>query len=263
MHLDKVVLASFLDSAVVGRYFAAQLLTRPFSIVSAAVAAIHFPQAANLFTKAGAEKVRELACETERCLLFLLAPVVVYVWLFADPLMATLGGRFSEGAPVLRLLATAEFLTVVTQPYQDPLGALDRPDRRMWASLYGRLIQVCLLFLLVPDELGPIPCAGLGAVGAAVAWLSSRAMTAVVSRVLCRRTTGAPFRPNILAAMVAAAAVGWALCAVSQNIEQGRSIPFLLVMFPVTALTYWITLAGLRLIGWEDAKAVWGFVRSR
>jgi O-antigen/teichoic acid export membrane protein len=261
MHLDKVVLASFVDSAAVGRYFAAQLLTRPFGIVGAAVGAIHFPQAANLFVKAGAEKVRELAYETERYLLFLLAPVVVYVWLFADPLMATLGGRFSEGAPVLRLLATAELLTVVTQPYQDQLGAVDRPDRRMWASLSGRLIQVSLLFLLVPDDLGPFPCAGLGPVGAAVAWLSSRAIMALVSRVLCHRTTGAPFRPNILAAMVVAAAVGSALCSVSQSIDQERSITFLLVMVPGTALIYWLTLAGLRLLRWEDAKAVWRVVR--
>lgn len=139
IHLDKILLGYFEGAGAVGEYFGAERLIAFLQLIATGIVTLYFPTISKQFALGQRELAHRMALSAERYSVIILAPIVVYVWLYAEPLMTLLGRDFVGAADALRFLTAASVVTIVTLPFSEQIAAADRPGLKMWLSVVLRV----------------------------------------------------------------------------------------------------------------------------
>jgi len=170
----QLLASRFAQPAEVAYFAASVALVAPLYFLPRALGLALFPAMAAAHGAGDADGVRRQGDVSTRALAVLLAPVFV-AGEFLAPLVLTIfgGAEYAAGAPVLRIMLAATWLSVLQVPAINALASDTRKRARIPA---GSAVLGCLTGLGVVAVLGE----PLGAVGVAVGYLVGSAITAAI-----------------------------------------------------------------------------------
>ncbi|MDP8249256.1 MAG: oligosaccharide flippase family protein [Candidatus Tritonobacter lacicola] len=147
------------------------------------------------------------------------------------------------GLPV-RLLGGGTNITV--------LYALGRERTALYCRLSAGVSNLVLDCLLIPEQIGPMRCAGLGVMGAIVATLGTGSIIHVVEFFMARRLIRMKypgwFAVKVVVASLVAAAVAWKI--------EAESVPALIVACSVFSITYILLVALFKPLSPYDGEVI-------
>jgi O-antigen/teichoic acid export membrane protein len=184
--LSQVMLGFWWDPAELGHYFAGAKFTEALMLLAPAIAIVLLPAVSQLHGRGDDAGARELAGEAQRWVSLLLWPAVAFLLLLPGPVIhLLLSDQYLPGAPVLALLAGQALLASLVVPSQ--MLAIGSGRVKAAARIVAASIAVTVLLGLAliprPGQL-PLPTAGLGAVGAALASLAGTALALVLYQAM-------------------------------------------------------------------------------
>ena len=181
--LDKYMIGIFSSIDDLGRYVAIVRLTAPITLVTASITTVLFP----VFSKKESEKnfseIRHMTLRAEKYLNLLLAPSVIFSFVFAkDIIQYMLGSEFTEAYIIFQILVIALYFRAISRPYTVQIIGTGYPNysAKLGFLLFGVNLSLNLIF--IPDNLFGFDLFGWGAVGAALATLSGVLCLVLASR---------------------------------------------------------------------------------
>ncbi len=197
----------FTDARNVGYLVAAVTLVSPLYLLPRVLGLALFPAMSQARGGGAEHAVRRSADLSMRGTMVTLAPLFAVALPLAGPILAIYGGaQYAEGAPELRLLLIATYVSVVAI---GPINALSSGSVREARTPVGFALLGCVLGLVLVAPLGW----WLGGTGVAVAYLAATVLTSagpmvVAARKWSLRWTGTSVRSVIAVAGAYALAVG-------------------------------------------------------
>jgi O-antigen/teichoic acid export membrane protein len=218
--LDLLLLGLLQPAAVVGTYSVAYRLLTPFALLARVVAAATFPLLARLAARSPALLDRPTA-GVLRLLWVASLPLVVVVFVYAEPLIALVAGRqYLEAALPLRLLLGKAALALLSAQFGLLLALQGRQQGYVRLVLFVFVLEVVVELALIP---------AWGYLGACAGCVLGEVVFTVAGLALCRPRLG---WKALLGPLPAAAAMGALLWSV-----QGLSWPLrVLAGFPALGL---------------------------
>jgi len=149
-HLDKVLLAHFLNIGLVTFYtVAAQLAFKVREVPSLLVSAI-FPAASELQARANKDSLYKLYFRSMKYVFLIALPISLLAILLAKPFIALwLGEGYEKSALTLQVLVIGYFLNVMAVPAFFILSGIGKPQYGMRASILAAVLNLILSILLV------------------------------------------------------------------------------------------------------------------
>ena len=109
--LDTIMLAWYRPSDIIGIYGTAVKISIGIEFVIGAIKTIAMPKIAEMYHSGRHEELNDTLDYAAKLVFWTTAPVTVVLILFAGPIMGILGPEFTAGAPVLRIMALAHFIS--------------------------------------------------------------------------------------------------------------------------------------------------------
>ncbi len=191
LHVDRLLLKWLASAEAVGYLYGAQKYIQLLLMVSAATLSLVMTESSELHSRGDYEALRDLARRSQKYLSLITAPMIAGTAVFAAPLVhLVLGADYTASVVLLQVLCLQAFGMTISRPLGMMIYGLDRPGLGSALTIFNLCFGVGLTFLLVPDQLGILPGAGLGAMGVAVS-LATRgivgwALLAIVLRRLAQ-----------------------------------------------------------------------------
>lgn len=195
----------FINASQAGLYAAASRLTFPGLVFFESFGSVFAPHAARKLNDAS------LKYDLQRVTNWMVvcsAPIFILLFVFADVWMNLLGPEFAAGAPVLRWMALAQMLNMLTGAASVMVGIANRPGLKVLNTVTAWGLNLVLVLLLAPQ---------LGALGAAYAYLAAILVIDILeyseSRFLVKLS---PFGASLLKPLALIGALTVALILVNQ-----------------------------------------------
>ncbi len=204
VNLDKIVLGAFWASAFVGYYQGGLSIMSLLTVVGAAVSTLVFPTFSKMHSEGDLNAVRKTTLEAERYIIMVTLPAIVMVALFPTEVsVILLGGTFAEAGGPMRFLALAMAFNILNGVYLSQINAIDRPSITAKLVFISLVVEIVLLFMLIPETLMGVELMGLAATGAALAYLGNYAARCLGGRVVIFKLTDTKFNPRLLRHLLA------------------------------------------------------------
>jgi O-antigen/teichoic acid export membrane protein len=233
---DRLIVAYLLGKDAAGIFGVAADLPRQFMVmIASSVAAATVPLVFRSLSENNGETTRERLTESLELLLFVVAPVAVWLALAADQVAGTLVGvDFRAGvSALLPTLVLARLFGIANQFYvQISFQLAERPFMLAAQSFLTLVLSVALMFALV---------AGYDLYGAALATLATEAIGFVVAVVLMKRAHPVPFDVNRLGGVAASAAAMAAAIVAARSQVNGTGFVSLIAVSLAGGVAYLAT----------------------
>ncbi|MEO6040154.1 MAG: flippase [Saprospiraceae bacterium] len=178
-NIDKLILGKLLDPAAIAIYGVAGRITQMVETPSFSIAVIVFPQSAGRLERDGAAGVKWLYERSVGAILAIILPFVVFVLVFAEPVVWVFAGdKYLQSANLLRLTAFFGVFLPFAVQFGTILDSTGRPAVNFAYTLFTALLNLVLSYFFVLQ---------FGLYGAAFATLTGYAVSFVVMQRLLRR----------------------------------------------------------------------------
>jgi O-antigen/teichoic acid export membrane protein len=198
-NFDQIMIQLFWNSEELGFYGGAVKITTIISWAGVALGTLIFPTVSVLHGNHDMDGIKRVTYRAERFAAMALFPVGCLIMFFnAETVRLLLGGRFERANPVVMALVWSSVINVLTAPYAAQIIGVGR------VKLYGALgvastvFCVVLNLILIPRQFKGIPLFGLGAMGAALASVTTAAFMSGFYRYAAYRVTGTRFNPSLI-----------------------------------------------------------------
>lgn len=151
----------FVNASQAGLYAAASRLTFPGLIFFDSFGAVFAPHAAR---KLHDPSLKQDLQRVTNWMIVCSAPIFILLFVFAEVWMSLLGPEFAAGAPVLRLMALAQMINMLTGGASVLIGIANRPGLKVVNTIVSWGLNLVLVLVLAPQ---------LGALGAAYAYMTA------------------------------------------------------------------------------------------
>ncbi|MGB0651853.1 MAG: oligosaccharide flippase family protein [Thermoplasmatota archaeon] len=262
-HMDRLFVGFFGTATELGYYQAAAKLSDILVIVAQSLVVVLLPAVAGLAAAGRMAELRVQMVSAERWLALLLWFPVAWLALDAPALMHIgLSDQFLPAVTPWYLLTAHAFILSLTLPLRTKAVGLQEPQAAAKVAGGALALNFLLNLVLVPDGVGPLPGAGLGALGAAIATLASATAAFVAFRLLAARWTGHPILPSYLVRQGLAAAATVLLLAGIDGLLPARERFYDLVWYgALVGLTYLAILALAGELRRRDVKGLMDALR--
>lgn len=161
--LDTIMLAWYRPSDIIGIYGTAVKISIGIEFVIGAIKTIAMPKIAEMYHAGRHGELKETLDYAAKLVFWTTAPVTVVLIVFAAPIMGILGPEFVAGAPILRIMALAHFISAssgMVGAFLNMTGGQVAFSRIVVAAVG---INVLLNLLLIPPfgMLGAATAAGI------------------------------------------------------------------------------------------------------
>ena len=255
-NLDKILIGYFDNPANVAYYSSAQIILATVGVVGTSVATLSFPSFSFLHSKGDIASIRRVTHAAERYISMIGIPVVTLVFLFPTEICVTIfGASFRPAGDTMRFLAITLGLTLLNQVYSSQILGVNRPDISAKIILGTFLLNVCLLFIFIPNELFGLRMLGWSYTGAAIA-TSITALSVFISvRLIVKRLTGTGSDPRILKHLLAGAVAGAVIVSLSSVYHLSGYIA-LVIFGVVTVAAFFAALTALKEFTRSDVREI-------
>lgn len=149
-HLDKILIAYFLNIGFVAYYAIASSLVSSVKEVPLILISAIFPAASELEARMEKEKLKELYLRSLKYLVLTGTPAFLGIFALAHPFMyAWLGAGYGRSATTLQLLLIASFINILTGPGFTILNGMGKPQYGMYTSIASAIMDVMLSIPLI------------------------------------------------------------------------------------------------------------------
>ncbi len=210
LQIDKLIIGALLPLARVSYYAVPFNLAAKLHVVPYALGPVLFPAVSEVAARGFLQQLTELYLRTTKVLCATTLPLAVFLTVYSDRILEHwLGPDFAaEGALSLRLLTSAFFVMLMTQPATDVARGTGRPEIGAGIAACDAAVVAALCMILVPR---------LGIDGAALAILVGTGIGSVVFvfvvqvwilKVTARELLASLLRPTLASAVYAAILCG-------------------------------------------------------
>jgi len=193
-NIDKVMIGYYWTSIEVGYYFSVQQILQFIFILSGAVGIVLFPTISKYHSLQNMSMVRKTTRLAERYISMVVVPVVVFIIVFAKPIInVMLSSAFSPATPVLISLTIYAFVLGLNMPFISLVSGINRPGiaAKIGFAICGT--NIFLNYLFVPKD-GLLSAFNInGPTGAATATLISALVGFFGLRFAAKRLIGMKF----------------------------------------------------------------------
>jgi O-antigen/teichoic acid export membrane protein len=163
-----VIIRQFWSAGTLGVYAASFGLFGLLKSFSSSLMVFFFPRISSLDLARDKEKIQGYADLAVKLSIWLLAPLCLLLFIFAEPVVTlVLGRQFIDGASIFRWLLGGILILAVFTPYDHVLFAMNKHHSIVWVNLIDTILVLGLGWLLIP------PLGGQGAaIALVVGWLS-------------------------------------------------------------------------------------------
>ncbi len=211
-NVDKVMIQLFWSSIAVGYYFAVERIVTIVLMVPIALTTLLFPEMSRYHGKKNLKKIRELSRISQRYVSMIVVPGVVLLILLSQPILYLLSGSIAANASILlQIMALYSFFISFSMLYANKIMAIGKPGMIAKIGITVGLINISLNILLIPTSIYGIPLFGMGAVGAALATLTSAIISFVLYGIVTYKILRIKPPLNILVHVLSACIMGLAL----------------------------------------------------
>ncbi|HLF15936.1 MAG TPA: oligosaccharide flippase family protein [Candidatus Thermoplasmatota archaeon] len=264
--VSEVMLGFWWSAAELGRFAAAAKLSELLLVLASGVTIVLLPVVAELHARQDREGLRRTVLEVERWVSLLVWPIVVFVALHARAILhILLSDDFLPASGILVLLCVHSLVASLRMPLQTKALGLGADRFAGQVALATVAVNILLNTLLIPERIGPLRLAGLGATGAAWAALGSGFVTLLAYRRQAHEWTGHPYlsRHLVLHALAAGATyAAFRLTDLSGLLPEVERFYDLAWSAALVATVYVAALAVLRELRQQDLRGVWALVRG-
>ncbi len=150
LHLDKFLIAFFVNGVLVGFYeIASRLSLTARSFPSLLVSAV-MPAVSELNARNERRRIYDLFLFGSKCVVLVGTPLMFFVALTASDLITLWMGRgYEEAVPVVQLLALAYYTVIPTAAISHTVQGLHKPEYQMKAAFFVLVFNTLLSTLLV------------------------------------------------------------------------------------------------------------------
>ncbi|HDS45373.1 MAG TPA: flippase [Methanomicrobia archaeon] len=209
--MDKVFIQFFWGATQVGEYFAVFNLSHFVLLFVYAVGTLLFPAISEYHAINNIEGVRKLFLQSERYLSMIVFPLVVLLAALAEPVIHILiSDQYLPAVQVLRILPFFVVLETLSLPYVSNLQGMNEPQKVRNRVIIMLILNITLNLVLIPQELEIIglQCAGLGALGAAIATVVAYFVGLIYIKQVALKLIGIKGSGRIMWHVIAAALMG-------------------------------------------------------
>ncbi|MFQ5918823.1 MAG: oligosaccharide flippase family protein [Thermoplasmata archaeon] len=248
INIDKALIQLFWGVSEVGYYFTVQQILRILTLLTSAVSLMLFPALSKHHARNELDRVRLKSRQSERYLSMILAPIVAFMFLYAEGVIhVLLSDAFLPAANILRIFVVATFVIALIVPRRAILTGMDRSDLAGIAALGGAVVTLGLYPLLIPTSIFGVPLAGLGPEGAAAAVLVGSSVFLGLAVFFAHRLVGDRLAGRLILHVGAAVAVAFVFFLVIPPASGLEWRWFELIAFSAAFLLAYVgILAGLR-----------------
>ncbi len=205
IYTDKVMLQLFWYATEVADYAMAQRITLVIIGLSSAMGTIIFPAIASAAEKGEGGEVQVITYRAERYISMIVMPMVMFLVVFPRDVLHILGDQYLPAADVLRIMSLYAFFAVIYGVYVSQLKGLGRPGFIAKVSILIALLNIGLNLLFIPSAIYGRQLMGMGAMGAAIALLTSKVVGYSLIQSYSRSITQARFNHSLPLQIVAVA----------------------------------------------------------
>jgi len=174
-------LGHFSESKEIALFNAAVKTALMIGMILQAVNAHYAPRFAALYYKKETEKLERTARKAVLLPAAVATPILLLLMAFPKQIMGLFGEEFVAAAPLLMIVAAAQFINVATGPVAHLLMMSDHGKAARNTALLGMLVSLAFCFLLIPEY---------GAFGAAIAHSLGLAIRNLVGVSFVKRYLG-------------------------------------------------------------------------
>lgn len=194
---DRIMLGVFSTSAEVGVYSAASVLSQQLPLFFGAFVAIFLPMISDLYNRHRMMELGKLFKVVSRWIFITSLPLAVVMSIFSVPLMGLFGAKFTDGWPVLAILALSQIVYFSVGPVGEMLQMTGRQNLVLANTVVMLLTNIGLNIWLIPLW---------GKLGAATATAISIAAVEIAQLIQVKEILGInPFSINHIKPLGAAA----------------------------------------------------------
>jgi O-antigen/teichoic acid export membrane protein len=203
-YADKLIIGYFRSNVEVGQYAGAQAIILNLYFISIAVGYVLFPTMSAHYARREIKRIRTLTYQAERYVSMIITPISLFIIVFAEEILQLLNTSLVPAANAFRVLAiTMIFSSIGTQNGYQVL-AFGRTD----LTLKTNIMQVCItmvgFLLLIPDKIFNVRLAGMGILGAAVAYFIGVFVSFLFAKYFAWTLTKTRFKPCLVVHLVSA-----------------------------------------------------------
>ena len=253
---DKLMLGYFWTSSEVGLYFGVQSITSFLYMFATAVGGVLLPALAVEYARHNKKRIRNILHKAERYIAMLVIPPVVYIIVFAEPVVKILlSNAYLPAANALRIFAVYVAIAAITNPYAQLLLASDRIWKIVALTVFGFVLYITLVIILVPKWFIWFRPLALGVTGAALAWTLYTMVGANITRTYARQLSGTYANYRIIFQIIAGFALFAALFGISRVYKVTHWYDLLLTSAAAVGI-YFAILFAFREFGKDDWKTL-------
>ena len=198
LRMDKVLIGFFLGSESVGVYYIPQRITSVLLYVSMTITGLLFPTFSKLYSEKKFDTIQRLSQQSMRYASIILIPCVVFLFIFADPvLVLAFGSDATQSAGVFQILLLALYINAIRAPYAIHILSTGHMKLGLVLSTLVLVINGVLNLIFIPDDLLGMSMLGLGIEGAAYTTLLSLSFSASYSFYYAKKITSTRVYPRI------------------------------------------------------------------
>lgn len=176
--LAPVLVQFFGNLAYTGYFGSAYRIVIVFAAIGISVTNVIFPKLSELHSQGMSVEIRSRTRASEKLLAFVLAPVSLFVVVYASGVIhVLLSNDFLPAVPAMAALSLYVYINGVSSSKVSLLPALNRPALYGKISAVSSIIMLVLMFLLIPVGSPMLPLPGLRDLGAAIALLGGAVFT--------------------------------------------------------------------------------------
>jgi O-antigen/teichoic acid export membrane protein len=234
--IDVIMLSMMNGDVAVGIYSAAYRLCDPFSLIPYALMMPLFPLMSSYF-KSSEDKLIKIYTLVIRYILIIALPITIGTVLIADKVILLIyEAPFADSSTVLQILMWAVMFGMVQLVFLNVLVAIDRQKLIALSTAFGAAVNIVLNFILIPV---------MSYNGAAIATVATSAvLTLSMFYFISKYLRIIPVHKILIKPMIAVLGMGVSIYYLT-NLN-------LLVLIPLAATGYIVTLLGLKVFTTDD-----------
>lgn len=206
--VDKVIVGFFWNSAELGYYTVALGVAYAATAIGVAINYLLLPKFSELFSAGDWDSVKSTLWGAEKYISILFLPAVIFVMVFGDSLVtAVFGTGFSPAGEVLSILSVYIYLYLMVGILTQVLYSTGNNKLYRNATIIFSVSTFALLIALVPNNIGGLELAGMGASGAAVSLAAGYLIYAAAIHCYVKVSTKLSLHKGLARQFLAGAAV--------------------------------------------------------
>lgn len=260
--LAPVLVQFFGTLAYTGYFGSAYRIVIVFATLGISVTNVIFPKLSELHSQGKSLEIRSRIADSEKLLAFVLAPVALFVVVYASGVIhVLLSNDFLPAVPAMAALSLYVYITGISSSKVSLLPALNRPALWGRISAVSSVLTIALMAILIPQGTSMLPLAGLRDFGAAIALLGGAIFTYAAVNHYSNSIAGTKFEYRLAMYPAVALVACLLLLPLAGYLPPTGWTWYLGLLFIAASVLVYIGISLVtRLTTWEDIRTLWDAV---